>query len=370
MAYTQEEKIWLWLASIENVGVATFKKILNFYEGDIFLAKKMLRADIEKIGLGAKTQKSVYKRYEGSGSDQYADILEKKDIKALTLISEEYPELLKQIYDPPIALFCKGDISVLNHSKKLAVVGTRRPTRYGDMAALEICEGVASNGVCIISGMARGIDTTAHKAALAMNAPTIAVLGCGVDVVYPRENKKIYEEIVQNGVVISEYPIGTQPLPGYFPARNRIISGLSNGVLVVEAADKSGTLITIEYAQSQGREVLAVPGNITSEKSKTPNKLIRDGAGVVISYKDILSWFNWSETAISSEKINKQPAIKQLTIQELSIIKELELGETLFDELLANTDFSSPQLTAMLVTMEIKGIVDRLPGNKYALKGR
>ena len=368
MPYTQEEKNWLWLASIENVGLAAFRKILTYYEGDVALARKNLRADAEKIGLGVKAIKSVYKRYEGSGPEQYADLLDKNDIKALTLASDEYPELLKQIYDPPLVLFCKGDVSVLGHDKKLAVVGTRKPTRYGGAACLNVCEGLALNGVCIVSGMARGIDTCAHRASLQNKMPTIAVLGCGVDVVYPRENKKVYDEILECGAIISEYPMGMQPLPRFFPARNRIISGMSRGVLVVEAADKSGTLITIEYAQSQGREVLAVPGNITSEKSKTPNKLIRDGAAVVISHEDVLSWFSWEQTTPGASK--PQPAIAQLTMQELSVTAELERGEIRFDELLANTDFTAPQLTSMLVTMEIKGIIDKLPGNKYVIKGR
>lgn len=368
MHLTSEEKNWLWLASIEGIGIAAFKKILNYYEGDILLAKKSLRADADKIGLGVKAKKKLYDRYEGSSPEQYSDILEKKNIIPLTLLSKQYPAFLKQIYDPPLVLFCKGDISYLIHEKKLAVVGTRKPTRYGSAACNDVCAGLAINGVCIVSGMARGIDTGAHKAALENNAPTIAVLGCGVDVIYPRENEKVYEEILEKGVIISEYPIGTQPLPRYFPARNRIISGLAKGVLVIEAADKSGTLITIEYAQSQGREVLAVPGNITSEKSKTPNKLLREGAAVVLTHKDVLNWFNWEETA--NPTVAAQPSIEQLTMQELSIIKELEVGETHFDELLSNCDFSSPQLTAMLVTMEIKGIIDKIPGNKYVLKGR
>ena len=368
MSYTQEEKNWLWLASIENIGLAAFRKIMGYYEGDIALARKNLRADADKIGLGVRAVKSIYERYEGSTPEQYTDILEKNEIKALTLMSEEYPALLKQIYDPPLVLFVKGDVSVLGHEKKLAVVGTRRPTRYGNTACVEVCEGLALNGVCIVSGMARGIDSCAHSAALQNKTPTIAVLGCGVDVVYPRENKKMYEEILESGAVISEYPMGTQPLPGFFPARNRIISGMSRGVLVVEAADKSGTLITIEYAQSQGREVLAVPGNITSEKSMTPNKLIRDGAAVVLSHEDVLSWFSWEQTTPAGQK--SRPEIHQLTIQELSVVKELERGEIRFDELLADTDFSAPQLTSMLVTMEIKGVIDKLPGNKYVLKGR
>lgn len=368
MTYTDNEKSWLWLSSIDRVGLKTFRKILNFYNGDACLAIKKLLSDIENFGLDMRTKKSIIERYEGSTLDQYADFLNDKNITALTLMTDGYPELLKQIYDPPLVLFCKGDISLLNHKKLISVVGTRRPTRYGQAACTDICTGLAKNDVCIVSGMARGIDTIAHKAALECKAPTIAVFGCGVDIIYPSENNRVYEEIIETGIIISEYAPGIQPVPGNFPARNRIISGLSNGVLVVEAALKSGTLITIEYAQSQGRDVLAVPGNVTSEKSITPNRLIRDGCAVVIDHTDILSWFNWPDINNINDK--SSPIIQQLTLQELTIIRVLELGETPFDEILANLDYSAPQLSAILVTMEIKGIIDRLPGNKYAIKGR
>lgn len=367
MTLTDMEKSWLWLCSIDGVGIKTFRKILNFYGGDAMEAIKRLSCDMDKIQLGKRTQKSIMERYLGSSPNQYVDVIQKQGIAPLTLMTEGYPELLKQIYDPPLVLFCKGDISLLSHKKTVAVVGTRRPTRYGVAACSTICDGLAASGVCIVSGMARGIDTISHKAALDNDAPTIAVLGCGVDVVYPSENQQIYNKIIETGIVISEYPPGTQPLPGNFPARNRIVSGLSHGVLVVEAAIKSGTLITIEYAQSQGRDVLAVPGNITSEKSITPNSLIRDGCAVVTSNKDVLSWYGWEEKDVM---MKSSPILQQLTLQEQSIINILELGETHFDEVLGCLDFSAPQLSSLLVTMEIKGIIERLPGNKYTIKGR
>ncbi len=369
MNYSKEEKEWLWLASIENVGIVAFKKILSFYAGDVSEARKKLRSDMETIGLNIKAQRSIFKRYEGSTPDQYVDLLNQKDVYALTLSNDKYPENLKQIYDPPLVLFCKGDADILNNDKKLAVIGTRKPTRYGTMACEKVCDGLAANGVTIVSGMARGIDSLAHTAALKNNAPTIAVLGCGVDIVYPRENKKIYDEIIETGVIISEYTVGMQPFPGFFPARNRIVSGLSHGVMVVEAADKSGTNITIDHAQSQGREVLAVPGNITSLKSETPNKLIRDGAAVVTSHKDVLSWFGWKEEGVK-DITSVTPSFGQLTMQEVTIARYLEQGEAQFDEILAEGDFTAPHLAAVLVTMEIKGVIDKLPGNKYALKGR
>ena len=368
MPYTEEEKNWIWLASIEGVGLSAFYKISTYYKGDLEAARKMLRADVEKIGITAKAQKGVYERYEGSSPQAYLEILHKSGITPVALASKDYPEYLKAIYDPPLVLFCKGDVSYLNHDKLLAVVGTRNPTRYGNTVCDDICSGLAANGVCIVSGLALGIDSVSHKAALNAGAPTVAVLGCGVDVIYPKENKATYEKILENGVIISEYRPGMQPMPGFFPARNRIISGMSRGVLVVEAAEKSGTNITVDYAQSQGREVLAVPGNITSAKSKSPNKLIKEGAAPITSYVDVLEWFGWQQMVETEE--NDTPSIAQLSMQEMAVIRELEMGEMQFDELLLATDFTQPQLTAMLVSMEIKGIVDRLPGNKYTLKGR
>ncbi|MCK5129237.1 MAG: DNA-processing protein DprA [Clostridiales bacterium] len=368
MTYTEMEKSWIWLCSIAGVGVATFRKILNYYEGDTIRAIVKLRSDVENIRIDIKTKKNIVERYEGSTPDQYIDIINEANIRVLTLMTDGYPDMLKQIYDPPMVLFCKGDISLLNHSKLLSVVGTRKPTRYGQAACTKVCKGLAKNNVCVVSGMARGIDTVAHKAVLESDAPTIAVLGCSVDIIYPLENKEVYNKILETGLIISEYPPGTRPYPGNFPARNRIVSGLSHGVLVVEAAQKSGTLITIEYAQAQGRDVLAVPGNITSDKSTTPNKIIRDGGAVVLDYSDVLSWFNWPDANNYTGK--SVPALQQMTLQEVAVIKVLDLGETQFDEILANVDFTSPQLTALLVTMEIKGIIDRLPGNKYAIKGR
>ena len=368
MPYTAEEKNWIWIASIEGVGLSAFYKISTYYNGDLDAARKMLRADVEKIGLTAKVQKGVYERYEGSSPQAYLEILEGNGIKPVALASKDYPEYLKAIYDPPLVLFCKGDVSYLNHEKLLAVVGTRNPTRYGNTVCNDICSGLGANGVCIVSGMARGIDTASHKAALNADAPTVAVLGCGVDVIYPKENNATYDRILEHGVIISEYKPGLQPLPQFFPARNRIISGMSRGVLVVEAAEKSGTNITVDYAQAQGREVLAVPGNITSAKSKSPNKLIKEGAAPITSYMDVLEWFDWQQTAVPDESDTQ--SIAQLSMQEMAVIRELEMGETQFDELLLATDFTQPQLTAMLVSMEIKGIVERLPGNKYILKGR
>lgn len=367
MTLNDMEKSWLWLCSIDGVGLKTFRKILNFYDGNTVEAMKRLRTDLDEFSFPIRTKESIIERYEGSTPNQYAENLLKLGITPLTLMTDGYPELLKQIYDPPLVLFCKGDISLLNHEKTIAVIGTRHPTQYGIEACSTVCEGLSVNGVCIVSGMARGVDTISHKAALDNDAPTIAVLGSGVDVVYPAENKKVYNKIIETGVVISEYPPGTQPNPGNFPARNRIVSGLSNGVLVVEAATKSGTLITVEYAQSQGRDVLAIPGCITSEQSKTPNSLIRDGCVVVTDYKDVLNWYGWNEKAAI---LRDTKIMQQLTLQEQTIINILERGNTHFHEIVGELDYSAPQLSSILVTMEIKGIIERLPGNKYTIKGR
>jgi DNA processing protein len=205
----------------------------------------------------------------------------------ISLHDPRYPEALRRIYDPPPLLYARGDARLLQ-SICLAVVGTRRPTPYGLAAAEKLSGDLARAGATIVSGMARGIDTTAHKAALAINSATIAVLGCGVDFVYPSENKKLASEIAAKGLIISEFPMGSVAFPQNFPIRNRIVSGLSSGLLVVEGAEYSGSAITARLAMDQGREVFAVPRNITSRMSWGPNLLIKQGAKLVQDWNDIV----------------------------------------------------------------------------------
>ena len=213
-------------------------------------------------------------------------------IKEISIESSKYPDSLKQIYDPPKKLYVIGDEKLLNNNS-IAIVGSRDNTEYGKKAAKYFAYNLAKENICIVSGLARGIDSFAHIGTLQAKGKTIAVVGNGLDIVYPKENEKLAQEIIKSGgAIISEYPIGSKPERFHFPARNRIISGLSNGVLVVEAKEKSGSLITADFAIEQGKEVFVVPGNINSLNSVGTNSLIKDGAILVSNYQEILQWLD------------------------------------------------------------------------------
>lgn len=273
----------------------------------------------------------------------------------------DYPQILKKIPDPPPVLYSWGHFEY-GDDIAVAIVGTRNPTPIGAFTAKEFASQLSFQGISIISGLARGIDAEAHRGALEANGRTIAVLGCGIDIVYPRENEELMERIPSQGAVISEYPLGTPPLASNFPARNRIISGLSLGVVVVEATNDSGSLITAGFALEQGREVFAVPGNIGSEGSKGPHKLIRQGAKLVENYQDILT-----ELAIP------QLAASELPTGDIVLTDEIENKVYLvmnreplhIDQITRLAGLSSSQVTSILVQLELRGIIKRFPGQLY-----
>ncbi|MBO8127597.1 MAG: DNA-protecting protein DprA [Peptococcaceae bacterium] len=274
-----------------------------------------------------------------------------------------YPQMLKHIYDPPVVLFYKGSFCA-GDDIAVAIVGSRKATYYGKTVAEKLAGDLARNGVTVVSGMARGIDTAAHKGALAAGGRTIAVLGTGLDNVYPRENTKLMEEIAAAGLVLTEFPPESPGEPWHFPLRNRIISGLSRGIIVVEAAARSGALITASLALEQGREVMAVPGNITIPVAKGPNRLIKQGAKLVENVGDVLE-----EIGLTS----LFPARKGMVVQspnvfddnERRILKMLQWEPLSKDAITARLGLNSQQVSAALSVMEIKGLVRRLPGGLY-----
>lgn len=278
---------WIWFATIKGLGPIQKKKLLDVYgtPENIYNTKidEIEATGVLKNGIAEEIEKSknvlLMKKYE-----RY---IQKNNIHLINITDENYPKLLKEIYDPPITLFCKGDITLLNQ-EAFAIIGCRNATSYGNLMSKEIAYKLAKENILIVSGLAKGIDVNAHRGALMAHGKTIAVLGCGVDIPYPTENIGIYKEIIQKGLVISEYIVGTKPEAGNFPARNRIISGLTKGILVVEATQKSGSMITVDFALDQGRNVYAVPGNINSPNSVGTNELIKQGAKLVTSYEEIL----------------------------------------------------------------------------------
>jgi DNA processing protein len=295
----------------------------------------------------------------------------------ITLGCPEYPERLREIYDPPPVLWVRGAVQLLSRPS-IAVVGTRHPSPYGTNVAEMLSRDLAARGLVIVSGMARGIDTCAHKGALAARTPTIAVWGTGVDVTYPKENKKLADEILATGgTIVSEMPIGTFPAPQNFPRRNRIISGLSIGVLVVEASENSGTRVTARCAAEQDRDLYAVPGNVTAKNSWTPNTLIKQGAKLVGSWEDV--WEDLpSQVRLQLEQeagVESKPeeaasllAEPMLRSEESMVLKALRADESLqIDELLEKleTQLTSSEVFTALFELEMSGRIRCLPGRNY-----
>ena len=266
---------WIWYASLPIKLNDKFKILEKFKEPkQIYKATPKVLRMVKEID--ENSYETILKNKDEGLISRMEEYMNKNDIKYITILDENYPTSLKNIYDPPVLLFYKGDIELLKY-KKIAVIGSRLATNYGMNTAFRISKELSEKYV-IISGLAKGIDSAAHTGSIYANGKTIAVVGTGLDMVYPKENTNLFKSILKNGLIISEYVVGTKPIPSNFPERNRIISGLSSGVIVVEAAKKSGALITADLALEQGKTVYAVPGNIDSLMSIGTNELIRNGA--------------------------------------------------------------------------------------------
>jgi len=286
----EDLKYWIWLSRIENLSP---KKILNLLKkyGNPEILYNKTKEDLINENLKEKEIEEILNAEYKTNLDKYCEYMQKNNIQIITFYDKYYPQKLKNIYDPPIVIYLKGQKEILN-KKSIAIVGCRLCTSYGKIIAKKIAYELSSHNINIISGLARGIDTYSHIGALEAKEKTIGIMGCGLDRVYPEENKKLFDEIVNSGgAVISEYVIGTKPHAKNFPRRNRIISGLSDGVVVVEAKEKSGTLITVDFALDQGKELYVVPGNINNPNSFGTNNLIKQGAKMITCTEDILEDF-------------------------------------------------------------------------------
>ncbi|HHV16319.1 MAG TPA: DNA-protecting protein DprA [Gelria sp.] len=283
-----------------------------------------------------------------------------EDIKIVTWDESDYPHNLRNISNPPVILYYRGDIEVTGQIC-LSVVGSRVATVYGRNTARKLARELAESGIVVVSGMARGIDSEAHRGALEAGK-TIAILGSGLNVIYPPENRKLFEEIMASGLVISEFPLYTHPEPLNFPLRNRIISGLGRGVVVVEAKEKSGALITADFALEQGRDVFAVPGPINSKTSAGPNNLIKQGAILVTGIEDILE--EYYDINYTPETL-QQNRLLLLDDNEKLILEKLAHESLHFDELIQNCGLEIGTLSTALFKLEIEGIIKSLPGNYY-----
>ncbi|MDH7475950.1 MAG: DNA-processing protein DprA [Microgenomates group bacterium] len=346
-----------------GIGPMKFKAIKDKF-GQVDKGYWAKQKDLKEILGNSLTEKFIHFRRHFDSQKKLKELRE-KNITVIDCDNKRYPPTLKNISDPPICLYIKGNVEFFDFEKEffLAIVGTRRPTSYGEQIVRKLTADLGAAGFNIVSGMALGIDALAHRAALEAKAKTIAVLGCGVDIVYPALNFQLYQEIIKKrSLIISEFPPGQTVLKGLFIARNRIISGLVKGVLVVEGARDSGSLITARYAAEQGRVVFATPGPITSQMSEAPNILLKQGAKLVTSVEDILEEFN---LRFLPQKTKETEA--KLTPKEKEIYKRLKFQPKLVDELVEETKISVNIILNLLSALEIKGIVQKNQNGRYQI---
>jgi DNA processing protein len=379
---SQEDELhWLALRLVQGLGPRKAFLLLERFRTPqaIFRAS---RSELEICGINGAAAQSIASgcSFEDAAGQQQK--LREAGAVVVPLGDSRYPELLRHLFDPPVVLFARGNVELLNRVC-FAVIGTRRPTPYGLAVAERFSGDLARAGLVITSGMARGIDSTAHKGALAAQGPTIAVLGCGVDIVYPLENKKLAAEIVNRGLIVSEFPMGSPAYPQNFPIRNRIISGLSAGLLVVEGGQYSGSAITAQMALEQGRELFAIPGNITSKVSWGPNLLIKQGAHLAQEWTDILNELpsdfrrrlanqhtDNQQLSPSPETIGDNQA-SLLTVPETKLARELlrrlKPDQAIHLDALLDTmeEYSTSEVIAALFDLELQGAVNQLPGKNF-----
>lgn len=363
-------KYWLAINKIPNIGPVTIKKLWQHF-GSIESVWKADEKDLAKIeGISKSAIKSFLKNKGQIDLDMEWEAIKRAKIKVLTLEDDEYPKPLKNIYDPPPALYIKGE-DIKPDIKALAIVGTRRASRYGKEMAKKLAYELASLGIVVVSGMALGIDTHAHEGALEANGKTIAVFGCGVDIIYPSSNRDLAKKIELSGTVVSEFPLGTGIEKGHFPRRNRVIAGLALGTIVVEGHYDSGAMITAKYALEEGREVFAVPGSIEIDQSKGPHWLIKQGAKLIETVEDILEELPLiTAKRISDSKLKKhrqERDYSNLSDDERKIVAVLSLEPKYIDNISVETGLSTPQVSSLLMMLEVNKIVRQLPGKMFVL---
>ena len=362
---------WLALHLVPGMGPVTCNKLVAHFGGP----DKVLSASISDLKAVCRLRRESLAVLGNEGRQNLKalanDEIEKAAKKNITIIACDdplYPSLLKNIHDPPVVLYVLGRPEVLN-CKGIGIVGSRAATHYGRSIAEQMANSLARKGFSIISGMALGIDTAAHKGALAAEGRTVAVLGCGLDIIYPPGNHKLYKDIAFSGAIVSEYPLGTVPDTFRFPARNRIISGLSLGVVVVEAANRSGSLITASHALEQGREVFAVPGRIDSVKSAGTHTLLQQGAKLVHSVNDIAEEFLYAGPLGNQVDRDNEDAgkefIDQLNPEEAALLGCLDVYPRTIDEIVRESGSTPQKTNELLLLLELKGMVELLPGKCY-----
>ncbi|MEA1986751.1 MAG: DNA-processing protein DprA [Candidatus Marinimicrobia bacterium] len=354
------------LLCIDGIGPKTYFQLLSKFGSP----RKILEADSNELIKIPRVNQAITKQITSHSYEKCVEIqldwLKYSKAKIVTYWDDDYPEILKFIFDPPILLFYYGELSK-DDKFSLAVVGNRHPDEYGKRITKEISESIAEKKITIISGMARGIDSIAHYSAINKNSRTIAVLGTSLDTIYPAENRSLMKKIIQNGAVISEFLIGKKMVPGNFVMRNRIIAGLSRGVVVTQAGDKSGALITAYNANTQNREVFAIPGNILNSRHKGCHRLLKTGAKLVESFEDIISEFPQIQKKLEKQInwVDENAQNVQMTDVEKKIIKTLTKDAMHVDDIVFKSECSHLETMNSLLNLEMKGYVKQLPGKYY-----
>ena len=390
-----QPKYWIWLTSLEGLRPISMRRVLERFGGpmEVYFAPTDGYEDIQDL---SDREKALLRNKDLSRTDRVLDVCQEKRIRILTLQDAQYPERLREIPDPPPVLYVRGTLPFLDEIPVIGVVGTRKASPYGIKMAIKISQEITTFGGCVVTGMASGIDGAAAKGALLANGVCVGVLGTAIDVNYPKENSLLIDDVAAIGALISEFPPGYPTMPENFPRRNRIISGLSCGVCVVEAPKKSGALITADLALEQGRDLFAVPGNADSPNSQGTIALIRDCARAVTCGRDILEEYEGlyptrldyekqvfvpeepaaepKETAKSEidkperiEYIDLERRLAAFTENQQKILRLLAEKDSHVDELIASTGFSPAKILADLTILSIRGAVKALPGKRYTL---
>ena len=360
-----QRKYWIGFNLVKGIGAVRFQQIQSYF-GDLSIAWHAPTEAFQEIGLPGRVLKNFFSLRNEINLDQMYESILSTNTTVLTLLDEQYPRLLKEIDQAPPVIYVNGTLTPADDFA-VAMVGTRMVTAYGQQVTRDTSTFLAGHGLTIVSGLARGVDALAHQHAIQAGGRTIAVLGSGVDVIYPPEHRKLAEAIEENGAIISDYPLGTQPEGINFPPRNRIISGLSLATIVVEAGERSGALITADFAVEQGRDVFAVPGNVFSPASRGTNRLIQKGAYAMVSPQDILDVLDLSQVEDYKDARQSLPA----DTTEARILQVMGYEPIHVDEICHESGIPVEKVSAALTMMELKGMVQHVGGMRYvALSGR
>jgi DNA processing protein len=359
---------WLALSRIPGIGPVLYRRLLEKFQSPDHVFKAGLPDLLSVSGLGEKAARAIVRSKRNVSVEQEIEALDRLGVRLVTILSPDYPPLLTRIYDPPPFLYCLGSGS-LRDRPVIAMVGSRNASAYGRKITERLAYSLALAGVIVVSGLARGIDTAAHNGALIAKGRTVAVLGSGLDVIYPPENRNLVDQITEKGLVCSEFPLGALPERPHFPVRNRIISGLSLGVVIVEATQHSGSLITARLALEQGREVFAVPGSVESFKSSGTHGLIKQGAKLVERAQDILEEIPGYAARTNPESETPVPApALDLSADQFRIWGLLADGPKQIDPLARETGLAVGLLLSHLLDLELKGVIRQLPGKFFERK--